>query len=58
MEKIMIFSLALWLGLMFSAAPGRTINNTGTHRHTIAQKGNPDKPVKPHEHAVIVHSPE
>lgn len=58
MEKIMIISLAVWLGLILSVAPGGTSINAGPHLQKISQKGIPDKPIKPHEHAIFIHQPE
>ncbi|MEI7726518.1 MAG: hypothetical protein WCK09_15520 [Bacteroidota bacterium] len=66
MEKIMYFGLALWLALMFADAPQAIRNNhkpkPAVNTINVTQAGvtqeRPPKPIKPHEHIILYHSPE
>jgi hypothetical protein len=66
MEKIMFFGLALWLALMMTDAPQAireyqkpkpAVTTINVIQSGVTQE-KPPKPIKPHEHIILYHSPE
>ncbi len=56
MEKLMVFGLAIWIGLMISAAP-RTIKSDSQNQKASVSNAT-EKGERPHAHFIFYYPPE